>query len=212
MIRLVFLRDFGVANLVLTMVWFATVVSGLIILLNYETRPGLNRGQMPQWPAGSAIDRSTDRPTVVMFAHPHCPCTRASVREFEKVHAICHSFADFRVVAYEPIDAEDDWRNSPIVSSLSAIPGVSVFWDGAGTETGRFNVSTSGHVLLYGSSGQLRFTGGITGSRGHEGSNIGSSRLISSLKSHLERGTTDLLDAPVFGCPIFDDLETIDHE
>jgi hypothetical protein len=53
--------------------------------------------------------------------------------------------------------------------------------------------------MLYGSEGNLLFSGGITAARGHEGDNAGRSAIISCLtKSEAERNQT-----PVFGCSLF---------
>ncbi len=209
MIRPGIIRDFGIANLGLSLVWFATVTSGTIVLLNYESRPGENPSQLTQWPPDSEMARLANYPTVVMFTHPHCPCTRASVSEFAQLVSMCRELADFRVIAFDPVDANDDWRKSDLVQSAAAVPGVNVLWDKDGQEARRFNVKTSGHVLLYDSTGQLRFSGGITSSRGHRGSNFGRSQLVAWLRKSSEQRAqqTDLLDSPVFGCALVDGLE-----
>jgi len=209
MIRPGIIRDFGIANLGLSLVWLATVTSGTIVILNYESRPGENPSQLTQWPHETLMARLADYPTVVMFTHPHCPCTRASVSEFAQIVSMCRELADFRVIAFDPVDANDDWRESDLVESATAVPGVTVFWDKDGQEACRFNIKTSGHVLLYDSKGQLRFSGGITSSRGHQGSNFGRSQLVAWLRKSSEQRAqqADLLESPVFGCALVDGSE-----
>jgi hypothetical protein len=47
----------------------------------------------------------------------------------------------------------------------------------------------------------LRFRGGITGSRGHEGANTGRDALLACLRGSSEEFHT----TPVFGCSLFED-------
>src|SRR5262245_8637669 len=37
------------------------------------------------WPANTGLTVVRDRPTVLFFMHPKCPCTRASVAELERL-------------------------------------------------------------------------------------------------------------------------------
>jgi hypothetical protein len=53
-------------------------------------------------------------------------------------------------------------------------------------------------VLLYDRAGQLQFTGGITGSRGHAGDNTGRDSVIRLLTG----GGAARRHAFVYGCPI----------
>jgi hypothetical protein len=57
---------------------------------------------------------------------------------------------------------------------------------------------TSGSVLVYDSNGKLRYHGGITGSRGHEGENAGEEAVVNVLQG----GKGSETSLPVFGCPI----------
>ena len=45
----------------------------------YENGPGLAASAGPLWPENTALVRATDRPTLVLLAHPQCTCTRASL-------------------------------------------------------------------------------------------------------------------------------------
>lgn len=71
--------------------------------------------------------------------------------------------------------------------------------DGDGVEAKRFGAFTSGQALLYDAQGQLRFSGGITDSRGHEGDNAGREAIEAILAG--KTATTTLTD--VFGCGLF---------
>lgn len=214
MIRSVVLREFGLANLGLSLVWFVSIIWGLIVMLNYETRPGPNPRQLTQWPADSLLQLSSTTPTVFMFTHPHCPCTRASIAEWERVISRCRAKAEFNVIAFEPANANAGWQQSDLVCRAAACSDGPVFWDKEGREARRFNVSTSGHVVMYDPDGRLRFSGGITGSRGHEGANLGRSLLVSWLLKNPDGRAAqhDVLESPVFGCPLMNSPEDVANE
>jgi hypothetical protein len=61
--------------------WRCVVGAGLWVLWAYENRPGVAAHPPVQWPSESHIERATDRPTLIMLAHPYCSCTRASIGE-----------------------------------------------------------------------------------------------------------------------------------
>jgi hypothetical protein len=211
MIRFGFLRGFGTVNLWLSLAWGTTIVCGLVLLLNYGTRPGLSPTPPGNWPADSALSFSETTPTVIMFTHPHCPCTRSSLAELERVISNCEDRAAFNVVAFEPIDAPDEWFNSPIAEKAQEILGHEVHWDADGCEARRFRVRTSGHVVAYGSDGQLIFSGGVTGSRGHEGSNSGRDKLTAQIQtSAVDDEQTGPSSFPVYGCSLVDGSEMTD--
>jgi hypothetical protein len=174
------------------------VAAGLVILLNYENTPGTAGSPVVQWPASSAIQRHAGRATLLMFAHPQCPCTRASIGELALLMAHCQGLVDAHVVFFKPQESGDDWSKTDLWRSAAAIPGVTVGQDDAGAEADRFHAETSGYTLLYDRQGQLRFNGGITAARGHSGDNAGRSAIIGLLRDGLA-GTNR---TKVFGCSL----------
>ena len=209
MLRTDFFKDFGLTNLGLTVVWGVVVVCGLILLLNYEARPGFDASPPQTWPADTQLQLAASGPTVLMFAHPHCPCTRASFNELQQVVSMCSDLAEFRLVAYHPSAANDEWADSPILKKADIVPQVSTSWDPDGMESRRFRIRTSGHVVAYTEDGSLVFSGGITASRGHEGMNLGRRCLTDCLRSDL-RLASRLRPAeyPVYGCSLVDVAES----
>lgn len=133
-----------------------------------------------------------------MLAHPHCPCTRASIGELAKLMAHAQS----RVTAYamfvKPPDSSEDWEQTDLLQSAAEIPGVNVVVDD-GVEAERFHAETSGETVLYDAEGHLLFSGGITGSRGHSGDNAGGSAILFLLNG----GEVERTKTSVFGCPLF---------
>ncbi len=206
MTRPVFLNGFGLTNTLLCVLWLLAVICGLVILWNYGARPGQQSNQPEQWPADSTIEISGERPVVLFFAHPHCPCTRASLSELERVVAHATQPADFVLVALDPEADCEAWRDSDLVAAAARIPGVRIAWDPEGREANRFAVRTSGHVVAYASNGRAGFSGGITAARGHEGSSRGRSELIAWLRlDPLTQNTSAGQQTfPVFGCALME--------
>ena len=137
-----------------------------------------------------------------MFAHPRCPCTKASLGELEQLVAHAGNQFEATVLFYEPSGGSKDWSSSSLVDEARLIPGVRVGFDKDANLAKRFGIGTSGHTLVYGADGKLLFSGGITGSRGHLGDNAGYAAILKILNDHyspLSRTTT-----PVFGCELFE--------
>lgn len=183
--------------------WAAAASTGMLQLLRYESIAGPTGAPPPEWPADSRIARNRNRAQLVMFAHPRCPCTRASLRELEQVMTVCQGLADASVLFLKPHHvgqegAGQEWEKTDLWRSASEIPGVRVQADEDGQERERFRVQTSGHVLLYDAAGKLAFSGGITPSRGHSGENAGRTIIAQLLRDERPPRSNTL----VFGCPL----------
>jgi hypothetical protein len=181
--------------------WFAAVGVGLGMLWRYENTPGVAAASPKLWPAESDLQRAPGRATLVMLAHPHCPCTRASIGELALLMAHCQGRVNAHVLFVQPEGFADDWTQTDLWQSAAAVPGVTVRRDEGGIEAHHFHAETSGQVLLYDATGRLLFSGGITGSRGHSGDNAGRS----AIESLLTEGTTQRDQTLVFGCSLFDE-------
>ncbi|MEY2498845.1 MAG: hypothetical protein QOD12_2401 [Verrucomicrobiota bacterium] len=184
--------------------WIAAVAFGLRILVQYENTPG-RIGTLPLFRPESRIIPATDRPTLVMLAHPRCPCTAASVGELAQIMARLQGKVAAYVLFVTPKDAGRDWDDTSLRHSAESIPGVTVVFDIDGAQASRFGAETSGHTLLFASDGKLLFSGGITGSRGHAGDNPGESAIISLVNNQEPPPRTRTL---VFGCALVDRAES----
>jgi hypothetical protein len=178
--------------------WMAALAFGGRVLFKYETTAGRVGIVSSTWPSVSVVPRQTDKPTLLMLAHPHCPCTRASVGELAEVMAHAVGKVNAYVLFVKPPGAGADWDDTDLRRSAAAIPGVTVMTDENGTEAARFGTETSGHTLVFDRGGTLVFSGGITASRGHAGENAGESAVLAAL-SQLP---IVLNRTPVFGCSL----------
>lgn len=190
--------------------WAVAVAAGAMLMNAYSSAPGGAGSPPVRWPGGSGIPMDRRRPTLLIFMHPQCPCSRASLDEMAVVIDRAGGRISSRAVVYRPKASDDDWFPSELREELAAIPGLTVFEDLDGAEAVRFGVETSGHVLLFGPGGELRFSGGITDGRGHRGESLGRSALIARILDSRApadpatpaAGAGAPLDAPVFGCPL----------
>jgi hypothetical protein len=182
----------------LFLLWLTAAVFGMTRLDRFSTKPGVLGHPPTHWQmtAGIMLDRT--RPTLVMFVHPKCPCTRASLAELNRLAALCPGRAAVFVLLWDPKGYSETWARTELYSEAKAIPGVQVRFDRDGMAARRLGAATSGETLLYAPDGRLLFQGGLTGSRGHEGDNAGLSAIVARL-----RGTSDAArQTPVYGCPL----------
>lgn len=193
---------FGRARVLLlgSISWLWVIGFGLWILWGYENTPGTAAQPPHQWPADSNISAARDHATLVVLAHPHCPCTRATIGELASIMAHSQGRLTAYVLFLKPAGFSEEWEKSDLWQSAASIPGVTVVIDDQGAEAKRFHAATSGQTLLYDAGGRLLFSGGITGSRGHSGDNAGRSAIISFVNS----GAAERTESFVFGCPLFD--------
>jgi hypothetical protein len=190
-------RNF-VATVVFGFAWVAALAFGIRTLMSYETLPGAVGVVTKSWPEAVKIPRPAGRPTLVMLAHPQCPCTRASVAELNKIMAQLQGKLSAHVLFLKPQGAPPGWDNSDLRRSAARIPGVTVLSDVDGMEAQKFGAETSGHTFLYDGKGNLLFSGGITQSRGHAGDNAGENAIISLVNNgHAARARS-----LVFGCSL----------
>ena len=90
------------ARRILLGVWSIAVVAGLALLTEFDTAPGAQGSPPRDWPAGGSAQLDRSRPTLLMFAHPRCPCTRASLDELErKIKTLEPSLASYFPYAAE---------------------------------------------------------------------------------------------------------------
>lgn len=182
------------------LLWLLLVAGGLVGLARYEQDAGPIGNTPPQWPTQADIALDPSRPTLVMFAHPKCPCTRASLEELNRLLAQSHGAVAPHVVFFTPENDADEWTKGGLWESAHTIPGVMVETDPAGAKAQLFGAETSGYVVLYDSHGALRFHGGITASRGHAGDNTGENAILALLAAH----DTSTRQSRVFGCALLD--------
>lgn len=185
------LRTIGLMAIVIA--WLALVATGFAMWERFDFTPGRS-GSMAVSPvkAGNADWR------LVIFLHPHCPCSSASLHELAELGDQAGPSLAIRVVFVRPPEAPEGWERSSLWNQARAIPGVEVIGDPGGSEASRAGAWSSGHVVLYGPEGTVAFQGGLTAGRGR----LGESPAREAILALLAGREAALHSAPVFGCEL----------
>ena len=174
-----------------------------MVRYEFSTDPPAEAFSRNHWPSETSLGLDSSRPTLLFFVHPKCPCTRASVRELEKVLTGSGLREDQKprvlVLAARPRTVSSEWHETDILEKASGLPKSQLILDLDGRETSRFGAVSSGTVMLFEPGGRRLFAGGVTASRGHEGDNAGRNALRSLLAGEEK---SELPSTPAFGCPL----------
>ncbi len=187
--------------------WGLAVAGGMFCLGAYMARPGDPGAPPVRWPASSVMRLDDRRPTLLIFLHPRCPCSRASLAELAAILDRCGERVAAHAVLYRPPSAGEGWFPPDLQAALADRTGLGVDPDPGGEEARRFGVATSGHVLLYDRQGDLIFSGGITPGRGERGDNPGRATVVGTIMG----GNGEDPGNPVFGCPLATPRPTSDR-
>ena len=178
--------------------WLMAAALGQRVMLNYDYAAATPGTPPEKWPISTTISRTPGLPSLVVVAHPHCPCTRATIEELARLMAVLHNQVTATVVFVRPPGFSEDWEKTDLWRDAARIPGVTVLSDVHGTETSLFGAQASGQTMLYDAAGILRFTGGITASRGHAGDSPGRSAILSIVNT----GNSAKNQTSVYGCSL----------
>lgn len=148
---------------------------------------------------------SAKSPRLLVFLHPLCPCSMATVQELHKLVSLSRKNQwPLHVTVYfldTPLWSKE-LETSRLWQNIQMIPDIQLMKDPDGKIAEKFHVETSGQVIFYDANSRLRFFGGITPSRGHEGSNLGSQTVVSVLTNQTKLHK-NIFEGPTFGCSLF---------
>ena len=163
----------------------------------YSMAPGVALTPLLERPADSEIPFSEDQPTLLVFLHPRCPCTHPSIAALERVLARQHRMV-VQPVFFLPGGKPASWARADFWDRVVAAGAHRPVIDVDGALARQFHVTTSGHALLFSVDGRVRYSGGITSGRVHEGDNMGLTKLTRVLDG------VPVADPsfPVYGCSI----------
>ena len=177
--------------------WVATVAAAYQATRRFESTPGTAAIAPLSWPTQSRVTPAEGQWTLVMLVHPHCSCSRASVKELEAVLEKAPRSVQPYVLVFRPREFPAGWERTDVYTSATRLRRARVLIDEDGREARLFGGFTSGQTFLYDADGKLRFEGGITLLRGHAGLNSGRADILRIAHSRAGTGTH-----PVFGCAI----------
>ena len=184
----------------LGMLWILAITVGSYAIVNYQFSPGTGATPQARWPLASKIQLDKNRATLIMLAHPQCPCTHASVAELSRLMSRNQDKVKAYVLFFAPQTLPRDWEERTVLrKETERIPGVTVLDDVDANEAKVFQAVTSGQTFVYNARGDLLFNGGITAARGQ----LGDSTAARSLESTLQtQPSAKVQTALVFGCPL----------
>ena len=183
-----------------TALWCGALLLALGRMWTYSMAPGAASSVPQHWPGSSLVTHSSTRATLIMFLHPRCTCSDASLIELA---------ADRKRSSRRSCPVGADPRASRCAGGLgrhvdrrarAPLPNATIVLDRSGAEARRFGVTTSGHVVVYDAARTLQFSGGITGARGHVGDNEG----LRSVVAVLRGDPTSRHTHPTLGCGLLD--------
>jgi hypothetical protein len=184
---------------VAVVLWAFLVTTGMVWMVRYQMTPGAQASELPsRWPANVSFTPNDHGWTLVMMLHPQCPCSRASIHELSELISRSAGNITAHILFVQPPGAPAGWCDGALWSAAKQLPGVSVAVDANARDATIFGATTSGEVLLYDSAGMLRFGGGITDGRGHEGDNAGYLAILSLIRGE----QANVASAPVYGCSL----------
>lgn len=184
---------------VFTLLSIATTVEVWLLQGAIDATPAFDGMVTTRWPNESLLPRPNETATLVVFVHPRCPCTRATLHELANVLERSDATVAVQVLFSRPDPALGElWPTTETWNQAGRLPGAIAQWDDNGREAACFGARASGHVMLFDRAGLLRFDGGITASRGQEGKN----GFCDALGGMLQGRSGPRRTAPVFGCAL----------
>lgn len=177
--------------------WLLLCGLGSAGMVHYQLAPGDAGSPPASWPSDTGLKRAPGRPTLLVFVHPKCPCSRATVDSLAWVMSRAGSGVAAYAVFVRPKGFAEGWEQTDLWRDASRIPGVALVSDADGIETRRFGAETSGEAELFDAAGKLSYSGGLTAGRGHFGDNDGRDSVLS-----LVSGRAASASRPVYGCAL----------
>lgn len=180
--------------------WVTAVGIGMQRMWDYETAAGPALPSPHRWPGSALVLPQPGKATLIMFVHPRCTCTPASLQEMQAVVALTTTPVTSWVLLLKPQGIDGEWSTGAVAEVVRRIPNARLLPDKDGIEAARFGAETSGHVVLYDAAGQLRFSGGVTERRGIAGDNQARRAVLAALN-----GTANgFEERAVLGCGLRD--------
>lgn len=178
--------------------WLLLLSFGFWRLMFYANTPGEGAVTGTDWPTEAQLDRPSHSGILIIFTHPYCPCSMATLGELERLVPHFQGKIHSSVFFFKPKEKDLNWVKSDAWKKVQLLQGVNTFVDEDGKEAAKFGAKTSGQALLYNSEGHLVFNGGITPERGHMGDSVGRSAIL----RFLSKGDSVAVSSPVFGCSL----------
>lgn len=171
---------------VVGVVWLGAVAWGIHATMSYESTPG-KTATTPRVQLASHESKWS----IVMVAHPMCPCTAASLKALKAVVAEHRDAVECKVV-FVGGRPESVSQNMQLADQIGT---ASIEWVSEEEAAESYGAFTSGQTFVYGPEGDIAFSGGITPGRGVDQPQF-AVKLFRSLFAGKAAGSS----VPVYGC------------
>ena len=160
--------------------------SGWLVWALYENQPGQAATPPRTYPESGKL------PRLLLFLHPRCSCSRATLAEFIRLKPELAGI-QLEIVVTGPTQLAPPEFVKTLRDSTG---GVQVSLDSDGHRRDLYQAWTSGQVITYDDQGRLGYYGGLTASRGQVGPSHGQQQLRAWLQGQ------PVASQAVFGCPL----------
>ena len=196
----------GIWSLLALASWYSLSASG------FKTDGVQNSAaESPRWPEGVELAHDGGRMQLVVFLHPKCPCSFATLTELHRVLVSAErersSLPQVHVVACVP-DSEPErteWQKTRLIQQAKRLPQAELHIDFGGLVAARFGAEASGEVALFDEQGRRVYAGGVTAARGHEGPNVGADSLARLIVGRAGA----VAELPALGCRLVSGLTEV---
>lgn len=178
---------------IVAVVWAAAITGGMTLLARHQFAPG-----EPARAISSLPDLRRTSRVLLVFLHPQCPCSRATLHELSIALERSSRPIETDIYFVRPHNEPISWIRGDLWEKAKRVAGARIIVDDDGRAASRWGARTSGELVLYDATvKRILFEGGITDGRGNEGPNPGRDALSAWLAGHRGAAST-----PVFGCAL----------
>lgn len=177
-------------------IWGASLATAWSRLYSHAYQATETGRGVPRWPQGTLLGETASRFRIVVFVHPFCPCTAATVRELDESLTRIPDDVTIDAIAVTAGFSPEELLRSRTLEALRRMPRVRLHSDPEGHERALFGAVVSGETFGFDPHGRRVFHGGVTPGRGHQGDADGQ-RELEDLAAGRRQAPAE---APVFGC------------
>lgn len=187
-------KTFGILGMAL---WLGLVALGMGKLNAYANTPGERANASTTFPLLSRVQTEKGKSTLILFVHPKCGCSVATVAELARLFPKISSQTVVNIIFLKPEGFSEHDVRGDLWEDAKKISGAVLKIDSENRESDLFGAKTSGQTFLYNSAGYLIFEGGLTSSRGHTGDSKGRQDILNYFENPIN---WTLAESSVFGC------------
>jgi hypothetical protein len=183
-----------ISLMIFAAIWTVIFFVSWSLFYSFSTTAGKHTVMM-RWPASEALPLLHDKPNILIFLHPKCSCSVASIAEFRRLVDSLSGRVHVRAILmkYQQVRSKEIPEG---FASLFEIPEIKISRDDDGIISKSLGALTSGIVYLIDEEGLVVYQGGLTASRGHGGITAGSE----FIRAWVTKRDDKTFMQKVFGC------------